>query len=132
MTELEYEMPFAKWCKETKCEKIMLDQFGSFHWSEKRKAEITEKWHELWENERTAYRIKLKNELITNALLAIKNAGFRCRLCSYQNGHINAKSRRGTVFAFYATTGRIAGQNNGTEWGDENGLDELLRLLEKY
>lgn len=127
MTEAEYELTFGEWCNTTKGTHLELTEFGSIDYRSKDKQSVTEQYHDLWMAERKEFTYRQKNQSITTALESLKKRGIPCELSNYQNGHIKAKSRRGIILSYYATTGTIAGYADTAV----NGLDEFIRLCER-
>lgn len=127
MTDKEYAMTFGEWCNNTKGMSLALNEYGEILWNDRNKASAVEQWHDLWCAERKAYRLEEKNLLIVTALEGLKKQGIECKLCSYQNGHIKAKTVHGRILSYYATTGTIAGYN-GTM---VEGLDKFIELCKK-
>lgn len=124
MTKEEYNMTFGEWCNATKGMSLRLDKFGDIMWDEKDKKAAMEQWHDLWQAELKAYRLEEKNLAITVALEGLKKHGIECKLCSYQNGHIRAKTAHGRILSYYATTGTIAGYGGTTV----EGFDKFIEL----
>lgn len=124
MTEEQYNMTFFEWCNATKLTGLILDEYGNVDYKNPMRKQVTDQYHDLWVAECKEYRLRSKNQKITSALQAIKSDGIQCVLCSYQSGHIKAKSRHGVVYSYYATTGTIAGYK-GT---NTEGLDEFIKL----
>ena len=125
MTKDEYNLTFGQWAKYVRKEDIILDKFGDRWYQDKRKSEVTEKWHDVWEELRKAYRMQEKSELIIHAMETIKAKGFTALLKNWDNAHIISKSKSGKVLSYYATTGTITGYKDTTI----KGLDEYIRLL---
>lgn len=127
MTAAEYEMRFGQWCNATRGTNYKLDQFGDIAWDEPKKKEANKKYLDFWYAERGEFCLKDKHEKIIHALERLKNEGIDCRLQNYANAHINAMSKHGQVYAYYATTGTIAGYMGTSIYG----LDELIRLCKE-
>ena len=127
MTDNEYNMQFGEWCNSTQNEHLSLGQFGEILYTDSRRDEAIRLYHDLWEAERKEYRLRIKNQKITNALESLKKQGIECELSSYQNGHIKAKTKHGRILSYYATTETIAGYF-GTK---VKGLDEFIRICKE-
>lgn len=127
MDKNQYKMTFGEWCNATKGTNLKLNEYGEIIWNDPGKAYATQQYHELWMAESKAYRLAEKNNKIVNALESIKKHGFECVLCSYQNGHIKAKTKHGRILSYYATTGTIAGYGETPV----KGLDNFIAMLEE-
>lgn len=124
MNKEQYDMTFGEWCNATQDAGLSLTEYGEIDWRDPRKAQITEQYHDLWIAERKEYMLRDKNHKITNALESLKNNGIEGILCNYQNGHIKAKTKHGTILSYYATTGTIAGYRETSV----EGLDAFIDL----
>lgn len=127
MNAQEYEMSFGEWCNATKGMALTLTEYGDIYWRDDGKKEAMEQYFDLWKAERKEYTIRDKNERITHALQCLKNEGIKCRLCDYQNGHIQAITGHGIKLSYYATTGTIAGYKDTSV----EGLEEFIRLCKR-
>lgn len=125
MVRAEYEMTFGEWVNATKGEAVELDAFGGIAWRDPRKDEVTRLWHQVWIEQRKAFRLQEKGEQITHALEAIKANGFNGLLKCWDNGHILTQSKSGKPLSYYATTGTITGYRDTSI----SGLGEYIRLL---
>ena len=127
MNAAGYSMSFGEWCNSTKGTALKLTKYGEIEWNDPGKSDAVAQYHDLWMAERREYTLREKNERITHALQSLKNEGIKCRLCDYQNGHIQAFTRHGIKLSYYATTGTIAGYKDTFV----EGLEEFIRLCKR-
>lgn len=127
MNAEQYDMTFGEWCNSTKGTNLKLTEYGEIDWRDSQKAQATDQYHDLWIAERKEYKLREKNQKITNALESLKKEGIKCVLSNYQNGHIKAKSKHGRILSYYATTGTIAGYMDTTV----EGLDSFIALCKE-
>ena len=128
----EMDLTFAQYAVKHNIADIKLDENGSVLYEANNKRiynEAKEKYFDWWlEQRKERYQFD-KEEAIKSAIARIKAKGLEYEVKSYQNAHINVKSKHSkTIFAYYATTGTIAGY-----WGTPvNGVERLIELCEKY
>jgi len=109
---------------------LPLTPAGEIRWNPKidaRIKELNERYHDIWVVERKDYNEHDKAMKISTALEGIKAAGFNCKLLCYDNGHIQAESKRRKKMSYYATTGTITGYSGTCI----EGIDEFIKLLER-
>lgn len=131
MTQAEYELTFAEWCKYIKKhDEIVLDKYGDFAMESKTsgiKEKYVKLYHEQWIFLLHDFRLREKHYKISNALESIRRNGIECTLNNWQNGCITAKTKNGRILTYYATTGTIAGYRETTMKGLETFIDLCRR-----
>lgn len=125
MTEAEYRLTFDEWLSDKKLCTITFNQYGFANPTDEY-IEASNIYYQPWLELRRVYRYFRKSEQITTALRKIKQAGFAPILANYENGCIKTKSGD-HYFAYYATTGTIAGYG-GTQY---EGIDNYIDLLNR-
>lgn len=132
LTSEEMEMPFAKYCVTHNLADLILDDSGyaAFQGNNREKYnEAVNRYWDKWEQERKEYYLWQNNEAVNSVIARLKNLGYEYEVKSLQNAHINVKSKHTKrTFAYYATTGTIAGYGKTPV----KGIDCLIELLNKY